>query len=324
MILMKNDYEMVSIGNAGINTDYHITFRLNDKCNLSCEYCRWFDGENYTDAIKSIDSIFLFFKKMNFKSVLFYFHGGEPAVHPKIIEVLKYLRIKEKEYNIRTYIEFQTNMSYSLNKFKKIVNLIDNLSISYHYVELMKTKTHLQFVKNFCWLKLNKRIISRFDVMLENVSDEELQIFYKNILWFLKYKHITDSEMIHGFCHYEKNPVTKTKHIEFYQKYNKTEQQFKIDGNVYNTNDLFAQGLNCKGCKCDAGSKYIILNADGNVFNCGIEMTYYRMECVPVKPVVNIINDKNYLTVLSIKHKSKTICKYDYCGGDFYIQKYKG
>ena len=322
MILMQNSYEIVSIGNSGLDVDYHITFRLNDKCNLSCEYCRWFDGDNYRNATQSIDNLFEFFKKMKFKKVLFYFHGGEPGIHPNILKILNHLRLKEQEYNIRTYIEFQTNMSYSLKKFKKIVKVADFISISYHYIELMKAKKHLQFVKNFCYLKINKIKIAKFDVMLENVSDEELQIFYKNILWFLSYKEIIDSEMIHGFCHYEKNPITKTKHIEFYNKHNKTEQQFKIDGKLYNTNDLFAQGLNCKGKKCDAGSKFIILNADGNVFNCGIEMTYYRMKCIPIKPITNVIENKNYQSILMAKYNLKTTCKYDYCGGDFYIQKY--
>lgn len=323
MINLKNDYKIISNAQTGIfkeAIDYHVTFRLNDKCNMSCEYCRWYDGENYRNPLETVDALFNFFIKQNFKTVLFYFHGGEPGIHPQVIETLEHLRKWEQETKIKVIIEFQTNLSYGTKKLSKIIKLIDNLSISYHYIDLYKINAHLQFVKNFCFLKLKKYKIRRFDVMLENVQD--LDDFYKKVLWFLKYKGIQDSEMIHSFCHYDKNPDTKTKHLEFYNKYNKTEQKFLIDNIEYNTNDLFAQGLNCEGCLCDAGSKDIVINCDGNVFTCGIEMTYYRMQCVPVKPIVNVLTDKNYLTILNIKLKTKTKCKYNYCGGDFYIQKY--
>lgn len=324
MILMKNSYEIIHTGISSFSYDYHITFRLNDKCNLACEYCRWFDGENYSKSIETVLALFEFFKTQRFKNVLFYFHGGEPAIHPEVIKVLDCIKENSVKNNINVFIEFQTNLSYSTNKLKKIIKSVDKISISYHYNELMRTKTHLQFVKNFIYLKLNNVYIDKFDIMLENVSENELDIFYKNILWFLKYDKIIDSEMIHGFCHYDKNPITKSKHIQFYNKYNKTEQIYKIDDKLYNTNELFSEGLNCKGCKCDAGSKYVVINSDGNVFKCGIEMTYYRMKCVDVKPITNVLLDKNYLKMLNIKLKTKTICNYDYCGGDFYIQKYKG
>lgn len=323
-IVLKKTYEIISTGKSINPVDYHVTFRLNDKCNLSCEYCRWYDGENYDKPIETINAIFNFFEKMKYKAVLFYFHGGEASIHPQVIETLEYLRLKEKETGIRTIIEFQTNMSYSLNKFKKIVGIIDELSISYHFVDLWKTNTHYQFVRNFCWLKLNNKSIERFDIMLENVPDDQLEDFYKNILWFLSYDGIVDSEMIHGFCHYSKNPIVKQKHIDFYNKYNKTEQLYKVDGVIYNTNDLFTEGLDCQGCKCDAGTNDIMLNADGNVFTCGIEMTYYRMGCQEaIRPITNILTDNNYSTILKIKTKIKTTCKFDYCGGDFYFMRYR-
>jgi MoaA/NifB/PqqE/SkfB family radical SAM enzyme len=319
---MEHSYEIINNGESNENIDYQVTFRLGDKCNLECDYCRWYDGDNYKQSLESIENMFEFFKKEKFNTVLFYFHGGEAGIHPQLIQSLEKLREKEKETGIRTIIEFQTNLSYTLRRLENIYRLIDKISISYHYIELAKKTLHTAFVNNLNWIMEEKKPINRFDVMLDDVPIEELDAFYTRVKEWLEYPGIVDSEMIHSFCHYEKNPVTKQKHIEFYNKYNKTEQLYKVDGKEYNTNDLFAEGLNCKGQLCEAGSKYIVLNADGNVFTCGIEMTFYRMECgVPVKPITNVVTDHNYMKILSIRHRTNIRCKYDYCGGDFYIPK---
>lgn len=324
-IKMKDYYEIIDVGNTKQDYDYHVTFRLGDKCNLSCEYCRWYDGINYDKPIESANAIFEFFKDQNFKNVLFYFHGGEAGIHPKVIETLQELRKLEKETGIKTDIEFQTNLSYTLTRLQRIYPLIDRISISYHFIELWNKRLHKQFVDNMNWLIKDNKVIDRFDVMLDNVPEDLLMFFYQNIIDWLEYPNIIDSEMIHSFCHYEKNPSTKEKHIDFYNKYNRTEQLYNVDGKIYNTNELFGEGLNCKGQLCDAGSKYMVLNADGNVFSCGIEMTYFRMGCMEgVKPITNVVTDKNYKMILNIRHKTKIKCKYDYCGGDFYIPKYKG
>ena len=322
-IKMKESYEIISTGTSDFPVDYHVTFRMNDKCNLSCEYCRWYDGENYNKPTETLDAIFKFFERMGYSSVLFYFHGGEPTIHPKIIQTLEHLRSLEHKYKIKTVVEYQTHLGYSTETLKDILSHIDKLSISYHYIDLHKTKNHVNFLSNFEYLKLNNKPIERFDIMLENVSGIELEEFYKNILYFLSYKGIVDSEMIHGFCHYDKNPITKEKHVEFYNKHNKTEQLYRVDGVEYNTNELFTEGLDCQGCLCEAGTNDVMLNADGNVFTCGIEMTYYRMGCMDsCKPITNVITDDHYLTKLKIRTGIKTTCKYDYCGGDFYNMKY--
>lgn len=320
---LHHSYEIIDNGKSNEPIDYHVTFRLGDKCNLECEYCRWYDGDNYRSPLESIENIFKFFVSRKFKSVLFYFHGGEAGIHPQLIQSLEKLREKEKETGIKTIIEFQTNLSYTLRRLERIYQLIDKISISYHYIELSKKSLHASFVDNLNWLMVNSKPINRFDIMLDDVPALELDSFYTRVKAWLEYPGIVDSEMIHSFCHYEKNPITKNKHLEFYNKYNKTEQLYKMDGVVYNTNELFGEGLNCKGMLCDAGSKFMVLNADGNVFTCGIEMTHYRLDCGEhVKPITNVVTDHNYMKILNIRYKTKIRCKYDYCGGDFYIPKY--
>ena len=323
---LKPEYEYIPLWEDDGNfvPDYHITWRLSDRCNMSCEYCRWHDGDNYLQPIEVLDKIYEFLQYADIKSVLFYFHGGEPGIHPYVVQTLEKMREMEKKTGIKTVVEFQTNLAYTWNRLSRIIQLIDKLSISYHYVDLMKSpkETLLKLfhanMKNLIDMEYN---IERLDVMLENVQEDRLQEFYDNVLKFLEYPKIKYSEMIHSFCHYENNPTTKKQHLEFYNKYNKTEQRYQIDGKIYNTNDLFEKGVDCRGCKCDAGKKNIVVNADGNVFHCGVEFTFHRLKCEPVEPITNVLEDPQFMQKMKIKRMTGTICKWDYCGGDFYIPR---
>jgi len=312
-VRFKKDYKVISTGESFDHIDYHVTLRMNDKCNLSCDYCLWCDGENYDYPIETVDNIYEFLKYMGYNSVLIYFHGGEASIHPKILNTLNHIKLKEQETGIKTIIEYQTNLSYTTDLLQWLMGFIDKLSISYHYTGLWKTKTHGNFVRNFLWLKRNNIPIERFDVMLEDISDDKLDEFYRNVIYFIDYDGIVDSEMIYGFLDYNKNLITK--HIDFYKKYNKTEQKYRIDGVEYNTNDLFNEGLDCEGCKCDAGTKDITINANGNVYSCAAEMNG--------EPLTNILQDPRYMVKLKVRSKLKTTCKYKSCEGDFYFERYR-
>lgn len=127
--------------------------------------------------------------------------------------------------------------------------------------------------------------------------------------------------MIYGFCHYVYPEDVAEKHMEFYKKHNKTEQRYEIDDKIYTTNDLFKLGVDARGWKCAAGKESITINGDGNVFNCGIHMTNYIRESAPEVPYTNLVHDKLAVTKMSILYKTGTICRWDYCGGDFYLSR---
>ncbi len=297
-----------------VSSDYSVTFRINNKCNLECDYCHWHNGGNYDikDIKDTIDKLYEFFEVRQFNLVTFYFHGGEPSFHPNIIQVLEYLRTKE----IKTIIEFQTNLS--LKSYKEIYDLVDVFDISYHYLELRDKNLLEMFKKNIH--DLPKYKLNHLDIMLENVPHDELDFFYSEIKEYLELP-FTNSEMIYGFCHYKYNDETQVKHMEFYNKYNKNEQIYYIDCKEYTTNDLFKDGLNCKGMNCNAGKETIVVNADGNVFICGIDMTNYTNRCEDTKPYTNLITDKMSVKKLTILSKTGYVCKWEYCGGDFYVPK---
>ena len=334
-IVPKRSYNVLSsINEDGISYEYMVTFRITEACDLKCNYCHWHSGTHYKydDIIASIDKLFEFFQKQNFKSVLFYYHGGEPTRHPRCVDILKYIHQKGQETGIDAYNEMQTNLTVSEEKLRDMLPYCDQFNVSFHYLEL-KIKNKLKAVdRNWEVLKELGIPLHNFDVMMENVerghrfhNEEIVEIdpdeFYSKVVYYLENTNILNSEMIYGFCHYVYPEDVAEKHMAFYKQHNRTEQKYEIDDEIYTTNDLFKLGVDARGWLCAAGQESITINGDGNVFNCGIHMTNYIRQSAPDLPYTNLIQDPIALTKMSILYKTGTICKWDYCGGDFYLSR---
>lgn len=309
-----------------------ITFRLNNLCNLQCEYCHWNRYSNFkTDDIKkTLESIFKLFKIKSKDNNTLYFHGGEPSFHPDIIEILKFITHLKQTYKIKLNIEFQTNLSMSKELYKEIAEHVDNFSITLHYVELKKHGLLDQFLDNLTLFDNNYKI-NNFDIMLEKVDFLNIDRFHNFILdYIMPYaKKANNSEMIYGFCHFKENLKTALLHKEFYHKYNITENTYYWKDSMTKprtTNELFINGLNSEGCYCDAGFRHLTVNGDGNVFRCGIGMTNWLREKHNIKfsgsykPITNI---KDSLSELIEYMKQRHKCEWNYCGGDFYVKRFK-
>lgn len=323
----KKYYKIINANLVPVKeTSYHVTFRISEACDLACSYCDWHGGKHYKyeDIIGSIDAMFEFFKKESIKTVIFYYHGGEATRHPKIINIMKHVHQRGEEYNITAYNELQTNLTLSISKIKHILENVDILDITFHYIELTKRRYKLEsFIRNFNYIQKENININSLDIMLEKIEGADLEEFRNYVLGFLDYSNITHSEMIYGFGYdFDHNDETATIHYEFYKKHNKSEQQYEIDGNVYSTNELFQRGADFTGWHCDTGIKNIYVNGDGNVYQCGIAMTN-NLHGISNGIFTNLLNDKLALTKMSILRKSGTMCRWDYCGGDFYLPKDK-
>ena len=333
----KESYKIIELNDPlECHADYNITFRITEACDLKCHYCHWHSGRHYEyeDIIASIDALFEFCQRQKFKSVLFYYHGGEATRHPKIVEILKYIHDKGKAMNITAYNEMQTNLTIKEDKLRAILEHCDLFNISLHYKDLLRLNKLKDFDRNWKVLKELDVKIHNFDIMMENVDENDhvynngdkipidADDFYERIKEYLQYKNIVNSEMIYGFCHYKYPPDVEKRHMDFYHAHNKTEQKYEIDGQIYTTNDLFKEGVDCRGWHCAAGQESITINGDGNVFHCGIQMTnYVNNSDVPEIPYTNLVHDKQAITKLGILYRSGTICRWDYCGGDFYLNR---
>ena len=331
-----HSYKVLTNDYAGLSKDITVTFRITEACDLKCNYCHWHSGRHYdyNDIINSIDKLFEYFIKQKFKTVNFYYHGGEATRHPKVVDILKYIKDKSKETGIIAYNEMQTNLTIQEEKLRAMLPYCDQFNVSYHYLELLVRNKLNAFDRNWDVLKELGVRLHNFDIMLENVERDhkyyagrQIEInaddFYERVLKYLKYENIENSEMIYGFCHYDYPEEIANKHMQFYKEHNKTQQKYLIDDVEYNTNDLFREGIDARGWHCSAGTQSLTINGDGNVFHCGIHMTTHLRKCTPETPYTNLIHDKLALTKLSILHKTGTICRWDYCGGDFYLKRTK-
>lgn len=333
LIKPQRHYEILETQKSGgKNVDYQITFRVTEACDLKCNYCHWHSGRHYLfdDIIRSIDVLFDFFVKQKYKSVLFYYHGGEATRHPKIVDILKYIHEKGEQTGITAYNEMQTNLTIGEEKLKNILEHCDLFNVSYHYLDLKRLNKLEAFDRNWELLKRNNIQLHNFDIMLENVERTHLfhngkmieiipEEFYSKIVEYLTYENIINSEMIYGFCHYKYPPEVEKKHLDFYKKYNKNEQKYLIDDVEYTTNDLFKLGVDTRGWKCKAGVSSITVNGDGNVFHCGIQMTNFVKNRADEKSYTNLVHDKQAVIKMIVLSKTGTICRWNYCGGDFYL-----
>ena len=310
--------------------DYSVTFRITEACDLKCNYCHWHSGKHYAfeDIVSSIDKLFEFFQKQKFKNVNFYYHGGEPTRHPRCLDILKYIHQKGKETGITAYNEMQTNLTIGEDKLRAMLPYCDMFNASFHYLELKRLNKIKNFEHNWEVLKELGIPIHNMDIMMENVErgdrwyqGKTVEEFYNKVIYFLENDKIQNCEMIYGFCHYVYPEDVAEKHMEFYKKHNKTEQRYEIDDKIYTTNDLFKLGVDARGWKCAAGKESITINGDGNVFNCGIHMTNYIRESAPEVPYTNLVHDNLAVTKMSILYKTGTVCRWDYCGGDFYLSR---
>jgi MoaA/NifB/PqqE/SkfB family radical SAM enzyme len=268
--------------------------------------------------------LFEFFQRQHFKHVVFYYHGGEATRHNRIVEVLAHVKAKSAECGIYAYNEMQTNLTMKGETLRAIVPYCDMFNVSFHYLELKKRGYKLDaFNRNWDILKELNVNVHNMDVMLEYIEPQELDLFYQLVEGYLEYSNITNSEMVYCFGYnFTHNKETITQHERFYRKYNKTEQTYDIDGKIYTTNDMFNVGLDCTGWWCSAGTKSITINGDGNVYNCGIHMTN-NLRGHPDAAFTNLVSDPMAVTKMALLQKIGTKCRWDYCGGDFYLEKRK-
>lgn len=334
-IVPKRTYNILNTNDeGGRQLDYSVTFRITEACDLKCNYCHWHSGRHYLyeDIIASIDTLFEFFVKQKFKNVNFYYHGGEPTRHPKIVDILKYIHQKGSETGINAYNEMQTNLTISEEKLRAMLPYCDQFNVSFHYLELKRLNKIKNFDHNWEFLKNSGVVLHTLDVMMENVERGDRwyegkivevipEEFYDKVKYYLEYDKIMNCEMIYGFCHYVYPKEVAEKHMEFYKTYNKTEQRYEIDDEIYTTNDLFKLGVDARGWHCAAGQESITINGDGNVFHCGIQMTNYIRQSADEVPYTNLVHDKLAVTKMSILYKTGTLCRWDYCGGDFYLSR---
>lgn len=289
-----------------------INFKINNKCNLDCEYCLWkqYKNYNYIDCINTLKLIKKLLKEVNDQKNIFYIHGGESTFHPKFEEIFKDLKFDN------TFIELQTNLTTKNVDF--LINTFDNISVSLHYKELKKRNLLDLYLENLEKVSKSGKL-HNFDIMLENLGkDQKIYLdFIKNNI--LKYSDCAKySEMIYAY--WDNDNIMNNSEVfnlnkEFYEKYNKTE---KINQKKSTNENWFNNNVN--GLYCLAGCKKFHIFGNGYVYKCASHETQALKDFNKVKedgisePLGNILTNYNEIFKLTKEYKK---CEFNYCGGDF-------
>lgn len=281
-----------------------IDIELTDRCNYRCTYCRptgWRGGTNleYDQLVNFLEKV-MEDKNQQYNVVL---SGGEPTVHPRIIDVLKYL------HDRGIHVTLVSNGSRRLEWWKKNLRYIDKLVFSYQINSAILEEfiEKIKFITRHRKIQINLSMIpERFDECLQ-IAEELKKV--QNLTIVLK--------------------ALKNKKIKPRRLYNYTEEQMNImsnavesietptikDRNVPVVSYYFDDGtvedipsykvitkkLNqYKGWTCWKGIDSIRIRCDGDLYLAVCDLTYDIT-------YDNINNDQ-----FSPPEKPCT-CEHDYC-----------
>jgi len=144
---------------------YQILWDLGRRCNYDCSYC-WTSVHNRTDDHKDYDLLIstaddLIYNWAKGQSIRWNFGGGEPTLHPRFLDFLKYL----KSHNQWTMVT--SNGTRDHKYWAEAVKYINSINLSAHFDGLLDEKDEDRFVKNI------ESICKHFD---EHNDDHWLEI----------------------------------------------------------------------------------------------------------------------------------------------------
>jgi len=171
------------------NKTLEITFVITQKCNIKCWYCYWNDEKDIRETVEhDFNKVIEFIKVHKKKNLFFQFYGGEPTLHPKLIEYAD--RLNEEFDNVTLLMH--TNLLRS-KKYYEQFNKYDDFLINCSF--------HSDWVKNVdewfekVYLLKNSEV---FFMLQENNTKQILRLYYKHSnrkkLWICPIHQILGTE----------------------------------------------------------------------------------------------------------------------------------
>jgi MoaA/NifB/PqqE/SkfB family radical SAM enzyme len=270
-----------------------IEWNLGKRCNLDCSYCPAEIHDNYslhTDISKiknCIDQI----SKLP-KPVRLSFTGGEPTVHPKFEEILKYCKYK----NIQ-WISITTNGTRPVKWFENISKYLNQIVFSVHFEQNWEKIS--QNIINFCSGKLIPcyiHVMAHHDYMdkvqefCKTLDDKNIPYVTRRIRW------IVDSR-----DNFNDNKYSDQDLSWLLSKTSTIKPNCIIDDSIeMHANDIIKNNYNnFKSWKCNAGLESLMINWDGEVYRATCRVggslgNIYNNTFVP--PIGSIICTRNWCT----------------------------
>jgi MoaA/NifB/PqqE/SkfB family radical SAM enzyme len=168
-------------------------------CNLDCSYCGTdidFGGHNNNtkhpplkECLQSIDFMYKYVdeymkhKKPTQRKVVLNVYGGESLFHPDIVEILQACRDKYVEYSANWYLTITctTNGIVGATRWKQVVPLVDEFTVSYHPENLPKQKQ--LYLDNVLYLKEHNK---RFNCVVMMHNDPTMFADAEQVIDFCK------------------------------------------------------------------------------------------------------------------------------------------
>lgn len=287
-----------------IRNSVKVEWNLGKRCNYDCSYCPAVIHDNtspHTDIEilkRAVDQL------AQIKNVRISFTGGEPCVHPKILELLEYAKPKVSWLNVTTN-GTRTSEFYTDILDRLINHIVFSIHFEYDYQNVIET------VLNVSQHTKNKNILAHVMMLpgrLDDVSDA--------------CKHLKEADI-----KYALRPIrwTETHDIfEDMERYSAEEKEFLVTQNhtpphntiideteSCNTNDLLIEKTNqFKDWKCNAGLESLMINWDGEV---------HRATCRVGGPIGNIYEG----TFVQPKEAIACTRQWCTCAADINITKIK-
>jgi hypothetical protein len=144
---------------------YQILWDIGRKCNYNCSYC-WPSVHSNTekfpdfeDVIRTIDMIIDNWSEG--EEIRWNFGGGEPTMHPKFLEIIKYLKSKNQ------WVLVTTNGSRSTKFWKEAVQYVNSINMSAHFESMdLYNGNEERFIEN-CKIIMEHHEIVDDDFWLE-------------------------------------------------------------------------------------------------------------------------------------------------------------
>jgi len=240
-----------------------IEWNLGRRCNYDCSYCPSTIHDNFSrhtdiDILKNTVDKITSLNKFTKLSLT----GGEPSVHPKIKELLKYIKNKKIDY-----LNLTTNGTRTSEWYSDSQQYIDHINFSLHFesdwqrvfntITSFKEKATIDFFVN---VMAHHEFMNEVKYVTEKFNDLSINYAIRRIRWVTTNQ---DEFNDNKYNEYDLNWILNNTATA------KPDVKISDGSRIYlkHSNDLIKEQLNnYKGYECFVGLESLMINHDGEVY----------------------------------------------------------
>lgn len=240
-----------------------IEWNLGRRCNYDCSYCPSTIHDNFSkhtdiDILKNTVDKITSLNKFTKLSLT----GGEPSVHPKIKELLKYIKNKKIDY-----LNLTTNGTRTSEWYSDSQQYIDHINFSLHFesdwqrvfntITSFKEKATIDFFVN---VMAHHEFMNEVKYVTEKFNDLSINYAIRRIRWVTTNQDEFDDNK---YNEYDLNWILNNTATA------KPDVKISDGSRIYlkHSNDLIKEQLNnYKGYECFVGLESLMINHDGEVY----------------------------------------------------------